>query len=769
MTGRNKTVLDLLKQHVLTEPDRPAVTYEPDDFLTFKELWTLSGSVYAWLKRKNIGPEDVVMYCLPRGVALYACIVGTLRTGAAFVLAETDNEQKRTEYIRKDCNCRLFVDGNCWKEITDTEPLEGFEPVDPHNLCYIAYTSGTTGTPKGVLHEYGSLENAYLSARMNKVPLLSGEDTFLVMSPMNFVSLPIIFAFSSAYGNTVAILPYGYAEREDLFAAYLEKTKVNCGYLTPSFLQKHFPFRHPWRMCILSSEPADGLYMSGIKCYNCYASTESGCLLSVYELTEPITPAPVGKSQSDIELFILDENEMEVSAGSVGEICYRNPYVRGYLALPEHTRKLLRGRVFHSGDAGVMNEEGSLIVKGRIDEMFKVGGYRIEPEEIANAIRKVCALQHFVVRGYVYKDISAIIVFYTDEVQIDLTEMRERLLALLPEYMIPTNYIRLQDFPLLETGKLDKLSLMPPEGSWEAFRRCSSATLPVLGRGRTSVVYDLGEHKVLKMIKPSIPFTMIRQELTLTKAAHAAGLPVPDAYEIVRSGPGYGLILDKVDGDILEDRIRSEADQQRHYIRRFAEAVKALHQIRVEHGTDMPDIKKVSVSLAEQLNPRFCSKEEAESIRAVFECLPDSECFIHGDCHTGNAILSGEDIRFIDMLLCGKGHPVFDLLCMYSHYVFLPSFLSDDACMERIGVTRETGELIFDEFIEAYDPSMSAAERAEIILQIRGVHAARLCLADVVLPGVFPADVLQKAKKRAINFSDEYCRNGRKSLFFSEV
>ncbi len=260
---------------------------------------------------------------------------------------------------------------------------------------------------------------------------------------------------------------------------------------------------------------------------------------------------------------------------------------------------------------------------------------------------------------------------------------------------------------------------------------------------------------------------MIRQELTLTKAAHAAGLPVPDAYEIVRSGPGYGLILDKVDGDILEDRIRSEADQQRHYIRRFAEAVKALHQIRVEHGTDMPDIKKVSVSLAEQLNPRFCSKEEAESIRAVFECLPDSECFIHGDCHTGNAILSGEDIRFIDMLLCGKGHPVFNLLCMYSHYVFLLSFLSDDACMERVGVTRATGELIFDEFIEAYDPSMSAAERAEIILQIRGVHAVRICLADVVLPGVFPADVLQKAKKRAISFSDEYCRNGRKSLFFS--
>ena len=62
-----------------------------------------------------------------------------------------------------------------------------------------------------------------------------------------------------------------------------------------------------------------------------------------------------GKSQSDIEVYILDENEMEVGAGKIGEICYRNPYVRGYLNLPEKTRKLLRGRLFHTGDAGSIN------------------------------------------------------------------------------------------------------------------------------------------------------------------------------------------------------------------------------------------------------------------------------------------------------------------------------------------------------------------------------------------------------------------------------
>ena len=769
MTYQNTTLLGMLEQHVLTSPDRRAVIYEPDVFLTFKELWTLSGRVYAWLRQRNIGSEDVVMYCLPRGVELYACIVGTLRIGAAFVLAEADNRQKRTEFICKDCSCRLFVDVDRWEEITDTDPIEGYEPIDLHSLCYIAYTSGTTDTPKGVLHEYGSLENAWKSVRMDGTPLVSEEDTFLVMSPMNFVSLPIIFAFSSAYGNAVAIMPYSYAESEEGFSDYIEKTNVNSGYLTPSFLRRNFPFHHSWRMCILSSEPGDGLFFSDMKCYNCYASTESGCLLSVYELQRPMTPAPVGRSQSDIELFILDENEMEVPAGAVGEICYRNPYVRGYLNLPEGTRKLMRGRVFHSGDSGFMNEEGDLIVKGRMDEMFKIGGYRIVPEDIENVVRRVCSLQHFVVRGYVYKDISSIIVFYTDEIEIDPLEMRRRLAELLPEYMIPTNYIRLRDFPLLETGKLDKLSLMPPEGSWDNFRKLSSATLPVIGKGRTSVVYDFGDSKALKVVKSSIPFAMIRQELMLTQAAHTAGLPVPDAYEIVRTGAGYGLIMDRVEGEVLEDKVRSEPDRRGEYICRFAKEVKALHRIHVGNITFMPDVRKVSVSLAEQLDQPFCSKEEANMIRDVFENIPNSEYFIHGDCHTGNAILCGERICFIDMLLCGKGHPVFDLLCMYSHYVFLPSFLSDDECIDRMGVTRAAAEGIFDEFLDAYYPSMSSGERAELLLYIRGIHAARICLADVTMPGVFSADILSKAKQRAIDFSKEYCHHGRMKDFLAGV
>jgi acyl-coenzyme A synthetase/AMP-(fatty) acid ligase len=134
----NKTILELFAEHVKKKPEQLAVIHKSEIKITNKELWELSGRIYAWLKSKGIDAEDVVMYNLPRGIELYACILGTLRAGAAFVLTETDNNPKRTEFIKQDCKCKLFVDEDCWKEIINTDSLDGYEPVNLHNLCYIA-------------------------------------------------------------------------------------------------------------------------------------------------------------------------------------------------------------------------------------------------------------------------------------------------------------------------------------------------------------------------------------------------------------------------------------------------------------------------------------------------------------------------------------------------------------------------------------------------------------------------------------------------------
>ena len=542
--NKESTTLQLLESWVIKTPNRRLLVFEPGVSATFKEMWDLSGKIYAYLKSRGIKAEDVVMYCLPRGIELFACMIGTMRAGAAFVLTETGND-KRTEFIRKDCRCKLYVDESDWNDIIQTEPLEGYEQIRLHSLCYIAYTSGTTSNPKGVLHEYGSLDNAWKSALLDGVPLFNEEDTFILAVSMNFVSLPLFFALSCAFGFALAIMPYEYKNSREKFYSYVEKVGVNCGYITPSFLRTLLPFQHPWRVCILTSEPADGLFLENTLCYNCYASTESGCLLTIFRLPCKMNPAPVGKSQSDVSVFILGEDDTEVPDGMLGEVCYRNPYVRGYINLPEKTQALIRGGVFHSGDRGKIDINGNLILHDRIDEMFKIGGYRIEPDEIANVVRQVSGLSNIVVRGFVYKDLSAIIVFYTDDIEIDNVSMREQLLNKLPEYMIPTNYIHLDSFPLLENGKLNKLQLLPPEGSWEALRTISDSNFPVIERGQDFCVYGLGNDKTVKIFRHSIPFVKIWHEMIQMQEAYASGLSAQNAYELVRFGSDYGIMMDR--------------------------------------------------------------------------------------------------------------------------------------------------------------------------------------------------------------------------------
>ena len=746
---QERTLLEMLEYRALHTPERTCIVYDPDTTLSFGEFWELSGRIYAWLHAQGVGPEDVVMYCLPRGTGLFACMAGTMRAGAAFVLTETGNNDRRTAFIREDCACRLFVDETCWQQILRTDPMDGYAPVDLHHLCYIAYTSGTTGHPKGVLHEYGTMENSWKSVRTDGQPLLGETDTFLAMSPLNFVSQPIMFSILCAFGTALALMPYEYGETEEKFCQYLADAHVNSGYLTPSFLRNHYPFRHPWRMCILSSEPADGLFIEDMKVYNCYASTESGCLVTVFALNQAMTPAPVGKSGSDLEVMVLNEEGTEVPAGTVGEICFRNPYVRGYLNLPARTRELLRGRVFHSGDAGEITADGNLIVHGRLDEMFKIDGYRIEPDEVADAVRKVCGLRHLVVRGFVLKNISSIVVFYTDDVRVDAVDMRTRLLRILPEYMVPTSFVHLQDFPLLETGKLDKLKLLPPEGSWEEFRTQSCANLPVVGKGRTATVYDLG-HKVLKLCKPSVPFTLLRQELVLTEAAHTCGIDVPNAYEIVRSGAGYGIILDKLPGQVLEQRLSDHPEETDALMTGFAAAAHRLHRTIVRDPR-FPDLRQVSMELCDHLPPSYCSAGEAARIKAIFAAIPDAPTFVHGDLHPGNALIHDSEIHFIDLLLCGKGHPVFDLMCMYSHCVFLPALSNGGNADAK---TPAAGEAIFDVFLRAYCQGMPREGLTDLKEQLAGLLAARICTASAALPGLFPDEVLQEAKRRALKFHD---------------
>ncbi|MBR1857716.1 MAG: AMP-binding protein, partial [Oribacterium sp.] len=194
-------VIDSFFDSVKENPDAPVLSDCSAVSLTYLELDILSARVYRYLKEKGIGREDFVMILLPRGVLPFVVMLGVWRAGAAFVAVEEGYPEERVAFIKKDCGCRLTIDTNEWKEILKMEPLSGCEQVLEHDAAFAVYTSGSTGNPKGVLHEYGNLDIIAASVTFDVV-------SFGLIAPTNFVASVIGYLAILFQGCSMFVLPY---------------------------------------------------------------------------------------------------------------------------------------------------------------------------------------------------------------------------------------------------------------------------------------------------------------------------------------------------------------------------------------------------------------------------------------------------------------------------------------------------------------------------------------------------------------------------------
>ena len=186
-----------------TQPEKTALNDCGGTAVTYAQLMNLSGRVYHYLKKLDIGREDMVNILLPRGVDPFIAMIGIWRAGAACVILEEGYPAERVKFIQNDCGCRLVIDRTVWQEAMACEPLEGWETADDHDAAFAVYTSGSTGNPKGVLHEYGNVDRAA------EIDLTMTD--FALISPLNFVAS--IFGSLSVLhdGGTLFVIPWSVA------------------------------------------------------------------------------------------------------------------------------------------------------------------------------------------------------------------------------------------------------------------------------------------------------------------------------------------------------------------------------------------------------------------------------------------------------------------------------------------------------------------------------------------------------------------------------
>ncbi len=294
-------------------------------------------------------------------------------------------------------------------------------------------------------------------------PLCRESDVFAVNAPLNFVAAIEFFFNVLAAGSTYIVVDTDTVKNPEKLTAFYASRKVTATFMTPSLFRSIMQFNPQMRWIGIGGEPCVKIFHDQITLYNGYNMSEAGKDIALFLIEEAMALTPIGKNQGGEEIFLLDEEGKPVPDGGIGEICFKNEYVRGYIGLPEKTAEAWHDGLFHTGDLGKRLPDGNVILMGRNDDMIKIAGNRIEPEEIAGAAKRVLGLGWAAAKGFVTPERSFIVLYHTDDVDLDPEESRAALAKVLASYMLPSYCAKLDRIPLLPNGKLDKKALPVPD------------------------------------------------------------------------------------------------------------------------------------------------------------------------------------------------------------------------------------------------------------------------------------------------------------------
>jgi amino acid adenylation domain-containing protein len=461
---------------------------------TFGELHRRANALAGALVHAGAGRGVPVGIAVPRSIESVVAALGILRAGAPYVPIDPLYPAERQRQMAADAGIGALVVHSGLAPITTgvgapaildlAAPLEAeLDSGTPHpgadDLLYILYTSGSTGRPKGVCGTHAATMNR-LRWGWDAVPFAAGEVVGHRSSLVFVDHAPEMFSGLLRGIPTAVILPEEVADLARLVDA-LRRHEVSRLTVVPSILAallraqpdlgRALPRLRAW---ITSGEelplPLVAAFRAALPdalLMNIYGTTEvTGdvtCFMLPPDAPLPTGSAPIGSAMAGAELLVLDPGGNPVADGEPGELYVGGPVLaRGYHNRPgeeavRFPRHPLRAgeRVFRTGDLVRRRADGVLHYLGRMDNLVKVRGVRIELEEVERTLRSACAALGeiaVVLAG------DALVAFVTPQ-SVDVEALRDAACRSLPAAMHPSRYIAVETLPLLPNGKCDRRTL----------------------------------------------------------------------------------------------------------------------------------------------------------------------------------------------------------------------------------------------------------------------------------------------------------------------
>ncbi|MFZ5987760.1 MAG: amino acid adenylation domain-containing protein [Bacillota bacterium] len=492
---KNNTIFQLFEEQVCRTPDKTAVSFNGKS-ITYRKLNKKANQLARLLRYKGIGRNTAVGFMTTHSIETVIGILGVIKAGGAYVPIDPCYPMERINYILEDskvsvllANCSLDGGLDYKVDIIDLrdETIYKGEASNPdlinemNDLVYIIYTSGSTGKPKGTMIEHRGLVNYIWWAK--KMYVRHEDDVFALYSSLSF-DLTVTSVFTPLIsGNKIMV----YADDGEEFVLYriLGDNQTTVLKLTPahlSLIKDLDNSNSSVKRLIVGGEDlkvvlAKSIYDSfggDIEIFNEYGPTETvvGCMIHKYDVEKDTEQSvPVGIPADNVQIYILDKNLEPVPLGVSGEIYISGDGVaRGYLNRPELTAQkfidnpfIKDKRMYKTGDIARHLPNGIIEYSGRADFQVKIRGYRIELGEIENQILKIKGVDDVVVIDREDSLGSKYLCSYiVSKVQMPLTEIRQYLSGVLPDYMIPSRFVSLDRIPLTTNGKVNRQLLPEP-------------------------------------------------------------------------------------------------------------------------------------------------------------------------------------------------------------------------------------------------------------------------------------------------------------------
>ena len=498
---KEKNIHQLFAEQAFKTPNDIAIQYD-DQQLTYKQLDEQSTRLSVLLKKSGVSVGRIAAILLPRSTELIISILGVLKTGAAYLPVDTGLPAERIKTMLLHSQCKVLITDQAHKtamadyQIQNLVTTFDFKELDMAtgennittentnaggNLAYIIYTSGTSGTPKGVMIEHSSLVNYITWAAAEYV---KGEKyAFPLFTSVSFdLTITSIFTPLITGGK---IIIYKDDEKDILVERIIADNKVDIIKLTPSHLRiintasslSGLSKSRIKKMIIggeaLKTKLAKEIYdkwEGNIELFNEYGPTEAtvGCMIHTFNPGDNSLAVPIGIPAANTKIYLLDRFLNPVPAGVKGELYIGGDGVaRGYMFEEEMTaQKFITDpfvpgkKMYKTGDMARRLPDGTIEYIGRTDQQVKINGYRIELSEIEHQL-----MQHDSVAGAlvtvksIKNDKQVLCAYYISEQELPESMLRSFLANKLPYYMIPAHFIRIAHMPLTNNGKINYRAL----------------------------------------------------------------------------------------------------------------------------------------------------------------------------------------------------------------------------------------------------------------------------------------------------------------------